>query len=91
MMRSMGYFLGRGLGESKVGISELIDPYVQVRNCASLGLKGKEVGSFVTVSPDSSLNGFFIKEGEDFPYCGFQEPWMNLEGQKVQGLEIFFE
>ena len=29
MMRSMGYFPSRGLRESKVGISEPIDPYVQ--------------------------------------------------------------
>lgn len=47
---------------------------------------GKEI-----VPKGSSLNGSFIKEGEDFRYCGFQEPWMNLEGERIPGLELFFE
>ena len=39
----------------------------------------------------SSLNGFFVKEGEDFPYCGFQEPWKNADGEWGLGWEIFYE
>lgn len=32
-----------------------------------------------------------MKEGEDFPYCGFPEPWYDDEGQKHPGWEIFYE
>ena len=33
-----------------------------------------------------TLNGNFVKPGEDFPYCGFPEP----RGGK-QGFKIFFK
>ena len=33
-----------------------------------------------------TLNGNFVKPGEDFPYCGFLEP----KGGKL-GFEIFFK
>ena len=80
MMHFIGYFPGQGLEDSKVGISEPIDPYMQGRNHTGLGLKGKDDGFFVITSPDSSLNRLFVKESEDFPYCGFQEPWVNMDG-----------
>ena len=27
-----------------------------------------------------TLNGNFIKEGENFLYCGFPEPWVGKDG-----------
>jgi len=38
-----------------------------------------------------TLNGYFIKEGDDFPYCGFPEPMFNPTTKTgVPGFEIFF-
>ncbi|KAF5934569.1 hypothetical protein HYC85_030740 [Camellia sinensis] len=38
-----------------------------------------------------TLNGRFVREGEDFPFCGFPEPWLNAERKRVPGFEIFFD
>ncbi|XP_077226904.1 uncharacterized protein LOC143860226 [Tasmannia lanceolata] len=36
-------------------------------------------------------NGIFRKEGADFPFCGFAEPWTDdVTGQRFPGFEIFF-
>ncbi|GMY38587.1 hypothetical protein FCV25MIE_33831 [Fagus crenata] len=38
-----------------------------------------------------TLNGKFMKEGEEHPYHGFPEPWKNKStNQKMPGFEIFF-
>uniref|UniRef100_A0A2N9GA18 G-patch domain-containing protein n=1 Tax=Fagus sylvatica TaxID=28930 RepID=A0A2N9GA18_FAGSY len=38
-----------------------------------------------------TLNGKFVKEGEEHPYHGFPEPWKNKSAnQKMPGFEIFF-
>lgn len=39
----------------------------------------------------SSLNDFFVKKGEDFPFCNFQEPWKNGDGKWTPRWEIFYE
>lgn len=39
-----------------------------------------------------TLNGQFIKEGEDFLFCGFLEPWYDpVTRRRYPGLEIFFD
>ena len=38
-----------------------------------------------------TLNGHFVREGEDFPVCGFPEQWLNAEGARGPGFEIFFD
>ena len=38
-----------------------------------------------------TLNGCFVREGEDFPFCGFPEPWLNVEKKRLAGFEIFFD
>ena len=91
MMHSMGYFPGRGLGGIKNGITEPIEPHAREGNRTGLGIKEEDDSFAVMASSGSSLNGWFVKEGEDFPYCGFQEPWVDSKGQRVQGIEIFFE
>ncbi|XP_077251918.1 uncharacterized protein LOC143891167 [Tasmannia lanceolata] len=37
-------------------------------------------------------NGIFRKEGADFSFCGFAEPWTDdVTGQRFPGFEIFFD
>ncbi|XP_077249179.1 uncharacterized protein LOC143888625 [Tasmannia lanceolata] len=37
-------------------------------------------------------NGHYRKEGEDFAFCGFAEPWVDtITHEKLPGFEIFFE
>ena len=32
-----------------------------------------------------TLNGNFVKEGGNFPYCGFPEPWVGKDGKVYPG------
>ena len=42
--------------------------------------------------PGDSLNGRFIKEGKDFPFCGFSKPSYDHTDKKMKpGMEIFFQ
>ena len=85
MMHSMGYFPGRELGDSKFGTAEPIEPYILGSNRVGLGLKEENCRSFVIAPSNNSLNGFFVKEGEDFPFYGFQEPWVNAKDRGSKG------
>ena len=39
-----------------------------------------------------TMNGYWIREGDDFPFCGFPEPFIDLaSGKRTWGLEIFFD
>ena len=87
----MNFMPGIGLGKYRAGIAQMIEPYQQPSRFAELGYHGTSVEMKKTVYAGSSLNGYFVKEGEDFPYCGFQEPWINDQGKRQPGLEIFFE
>lgn len=46
----------------------------------------------IRISPyRPTLNGYFVKEGEDFPFCGFPEPPVDqVTKTRVPGFEIFF-
>ena len=37
-----------------------------------------------------TLNGNFMKEGGDFPYYGFPEPWVGKDGKVYLGQEMVF-
>ena len=37
-----------------------------------------------------TLNGNFVKDGVNFPYCGFPEPWVGKDGKVYLGWEMFF-
>ena len=37
-----------------------------------------------------TLNGNFVKEGGNFPYCGFPEPWVGKDGKVYPSWEVFF-
>ena len=38
-----------------------------------------------------TLNRRFVREGEDFPFCGFPEPWLNSKKRRLPCFEIFFD
>ena len=39
-----------------------------------------------------TMNGYWIREGDDFPFCGFPEPFIDtVSGKRTPGLEIFFD
>jgi len=39
-----------------------------------------------------TLNGCFVREGEDFPLCDFLKPWVDsLTKRHFPGFEIFFD
>ena len=38
-----------------------------------------------------TLTGRFVREGEDFPFCGFPEPWLTAERKRVPGCENFYD
>ena len=39
-----------------------------------------------------TMNGYWIREGDDFPFCGFPEPFIDPpSGKRTLGLEIFFD
>lgn len=100
MLKEMKFMLGNELGRYQASIAQMIEPYKQSKSYVGFGYMKAEAdanGGFVrtwgkeTVPKYSSLNGYFVKEGEDFPCCNFQEPWMNKQGKCVPRLEIFFE
>ena len=91
IMRKMKFMPGIGLGKYRAGIAQMVEPYQQPSCFAGLGYQGKTVEIKKIVYTGNSLNSYFVKEGEDFPYLRFQEPWVNNQGKRQPGLEIFFE
>ena len=37
-----------------------------------------------------TINGNFVKEGRNFPFCGFPELWVGKDGKAYPSWEIFF-
>ena len=37
-----------------------------------------------------TLNGNFVKEGGDFPFCHFSELWVGKDGKVYMGWDLFF-
>ena len=80
----MGYQSGMGLGKFNQGIKKLPELYNQSAKCMyGLGYK-EEMGEMP--KNKYTLNGNFVKPGEDFPYCEFPEP----RGCKP-GFKVFFK
>ena len=70
MMKNVGYMPGMGLGKEGKGVVEFPNIKTQV-NKEGLGF----LEGFDGIKKNhGSLNGNFVKEGGDFPYCGFPEP-----------------
>ena len=84
IMKKMGYQSGIRLGKFNQGIKKLLEVYSQDAKC-KYGLGYKEEMREMPKNKHT-LNGNFVKLGEDFPYCRFPKP----RGGKI-GFEIFFE
>lgn len=39
----------------------------------------------------NTLNGMFVREGEDLPFCGFSETWVDNKGCVQPGMQILFD
>ena len=69
MMKNMGYMPGMGLGKEGKGVAKFPNFKTQ--------LTKKDLGFFEGYDGIKknlgTLNGNFVKEGEDFPFCGFPE------------------
>ncbi|XP_077248956.1 uncharacterized protein LOC143888427 [Tasmannia lanceolata] len=85
MGRAIGLF-GLGYEPTNEEISEMkkyIRRKVELR-CLGIG----EPSRFYSLL----RNGHYRKEGEDFAFCGFAEPWVDpITHEKLPGFEIFFE
>ena len=86
IMKSMGYIPSMGLGKEEKGVVEFRNVKIQVTR--------EDLGFFegcdeIKKNLDT-LNGNFMKEGGNFPYCGFSEPWVGKNGKVYPGWEIFF-
>ncbi|KAI8530464.1 hypothetical protein RHMOL_Rhmol11G0060600 [Rhododendron molle] len=89
MMKKQNYFPRFGLGKRSQGIRQMIDPphnqytfglgYTPTeaeienkRNMEKAKAKGSKVKEEKFMIP-KTLNGWFVREGEDFPFCGSQK------------------
>ena len=86
MMKNMGYMLNMGLG--KEGKRLVKFPNIETQMTKE-GL-GFPEGCDKIKKNHGTLNGNFVKEGGDFPYCGFPEHWVYKDGRVYLGWEIFF-
>ena len=84
-MKNMGYMPSMGFKKEGKWVVEFPNIKTQVTKKGLGFLEGcdgikKNHGTF---------NGNFMKEGGDFPYCGFPEPWVGKDGRVYLSWEIF--
>ena len=77
---------GIGLGKEGKGVVAFPNIKAQV---TKEGLRFFEGYDGIKKKHDT-LNGNFVKEGGDFPYCGFPEPWVGKDETVYPGWEMFF-
>lgn len=87
MMKRMGYMPSMGLGKEGRGVAEFPDFKTQLtkedlRFFESYNKIKKNLGT---------LNGNFVKEGGDFPFCGFLELWVDKDRKVNLNWEMFFD
>ena len=75
MMKIMGY-MPMGLGKEGKGVVEFPNIKTQVTKEGLGFLKGCDG----IKKNHGTLNRNFVKEGGDFPYCGFPKPWVGKDG-----------
>ena len=81
MMKNMGYMLGMGLGKEGKGV--VVFPNIKTQ-VTKKGLGFLESCDRIKKN-HGTFNGNFVKEGGDFPYCGFPEPWVGEDGRLYSG------
>ncbi|KAL0008482.1 hypothetical protein SO802_009984 [Lithocarpus litseifolius] len=82
MMKNMGFMPGMGLGEEGKGVVKFLNDKTQMTREGLGFFEGcdgikKNLGT---------LNGNFVKEGGNFPYYGFLEPWVGKDGKVFYSL-----
>ena len=86
MMKNMGYMPSMGLGKEGKWVAEFPNFKTQF---TKEGLRFFE-GSNGIKKNLGTLKGNFVKEGGDFPFCGFLELWVGKDGKLYSGWKIFF-
>jgi hypothetical protein len=61
---------------------------VQKRMAAKSKKKGEKIDTFIHPYP-LTLNGQFMKQGDEAPYYEFPEPFVGADGRKYPGIEVF--
>ena len=77
MMKNMGYMLGIGLGKEGKGMAEFPNFKTQL---IEEGLEFFE-GCNEIKENLGTFNVNFVKEGGDFPFCGFPKLWVGKDGK----------
>ena len=86
VMKNMGYMPDMGLRKEGKGVVEFPNVKTQVTR-EGLGL----FEGYDRIKKNlGTLNGNFMKEGGNFPYCGFPKLWVGKDGKVHPGWEMFF-
>lgn len=85
--RIVTYTFGLGYEPSKKDRTEMLQ-----RSRERIKAKAEGRIPDIRISPyKPTLNGYFVKEGEDFPFCRFPEPSIDeVTKIRIPGFEIFF-
>ena len=86
MMKNLGYMPSMGLGKEGKGVVY----FPNIKTQMTKGGLGFLEGCDRIKKNHGTLNGNFMKEGGDFPYCGFSKPWVGEHGKVYLGWEMFF-
>ena len=86
MMKNKGYMPGMGLGKEGKRVVKFPDFKIELTKEGLGFIEGcdgikKNLGTH---------NGNVVKEGGDFPFCGFLEFWVGKDGKVYPGWEMFF-
>ncbi|XP_077232414.1 uncharacterized protein LOC143869738 [Tasmannia lanceolata] len=86
VLRTFNGLFGLGYKPTEQEVKEMKRYMLKWAECRRRGLE-------LPMGPISLIrNGIFRKEGADFPFCGFAEPWTDdVTGQRFPGFEIFFD
>ena len=76
MIKNLGYMLMMGLGKGGKGVVEFPNFKAQL---TKEGL-GFFEGYYGIKKNLETLNGKFVKEGGDFPFCSFPKLWVGKDG-----------
>ena len=87
MMKKIGHMPGMGHGKEGRGAAKFPNFKTQLSK-KGLGFFEGHNGIKKNLG---TLHGNFVKEGRDFPFCGFPKLWVDKDGKVYPSWEIFFE